>query len=214
MKNKDLFKAMNGIDPQLIEEADQVKTRKIKAPWTKWAAVAACFCLCALIGFGVWQGGVIGNENPETTVPGTVEVTYTDKYIYKVDEGPFSSYVGGKVIAEDKIGAKISDVTLTAGWKDLTKNEWLTEEKLRGEVYTIHGIANDVAVALKFIDKGDAVTTTHYYVIMNPDADLSAVEEYIIGSNSSKKPSNPTSGVVSTDGCVFWETTVSYTRPL
>ncbi len=42
------------------------------------------------------------------------------------------------------------------------------------------GIDNNVAVALKFVDKGEAVTTTYYYVIMNPNADLSAVEEYII----------------------------------
>ena len=33
---------------------------------------------------------------------------------------------------------------------------------------------------MKFVDQGEAVTTTHYYVIMNPNADLSAVEDYII----------------------------------
>ena len=39
-----------------------------------------------------------------------------------------------------------------------------------------------MAVAIKFLDKGDGVTDTHYYVIMNPEADLSVVEEYIIDS--------------------------------
>ena len=38
----------------------------------------------------------------------------------------------------------------------------------------------DIAVALKFLDKGEAVTTTHYYVILNPNADWSVVEEYVI----------------------------------
>ncbi len=28
----------------------------------------------------------------------------------------------------------------------------------------------------------EAVTTTYYYVIMNPDADLTSVEEYVIPS--------------------------------
>ena len=66
-------------------------------------------------------------------------------------------FVGGKVIVEDKLGNKIADVNLTAGWKD-DKGEWTSEtEALRGELYAINGVSNDVAVALKFIDKGEAV---------------------------------------------------------
>jgi len=66
------------------------------------------------------------------------------------------------------------------GWRDNSTGTWLSQEQLRGEVYAIRDISRDIAVALKFLDKGDALTTTHYYVIMNPDADLTAVEEYII----------------------------------
>ena len=108
---------------------------------------------------------------------------YKKSYFYKVDDDNFSSYIGGKVINKDKLGEKISDVTVTAGWETWV-GEKLTEtvstENLRAEVYLINGVSNDVAVALKFIDKGEAVTTTHYYVILNPDADLSSVNEYII----------------------------------
>ena len=43
---------------------------------------------------------------------------------------------------------------------------------------------------MKFIEKGDALTTTHYYVIMNPDADLSAVKEYIIAPIAPDKADN------------------------
>ena len=116
------------------------------------------------------------------------EYTYEKGYFYGVDEGAYSTYVGGKVIAEDKIGNKIADVSVTAGWKD-DAGEWTsTTEKLRGEVYVINGVSNDVAVALKFLDKGEAVTTTHYYVIMNPTADLTPVKDYIITSIT---PNNP-----------------------
>lgn len=108
---------------------------------------------------------------------------YKKSYFYKVDDDNFSSYIGGKVINKDKLGEKISDVTVTAGW-ETWGGEKLTEtvstENLRAEVYLINGVSNDVAVALKFIDKGEAVTTTHYYVILNPDTDLSSVKEYII----------------------------------
>lgn len=123
--------------------------------------------------------------NNETTQPITANEFsgYKESYFYKVDEGKFSTYIGGKVINEDMLGEKISDVTVTAGWETWvgeTITETVSTENLRGEVYSIDGVSNDVAVALKFIDKGEAVTTTHYYVILNPDADLSSVKEYII----------------------------------
>ena len=101
-------------------------------------------------------------------------------YLYRIEEGDFSAYVGGKVIADEKVGEKITDVTIRAGWQDLSDQTPLSEEKLRGEVYAIRDISADIAVALKFLDVGDAVTTTHYYVIVNPEADLTSVAEYVI----------------------------------
>ena len=110
----------------------------------------------------------------------TVLTSPGQSYIYGIEEGSFSAYVSGKVIEENKIGDKIEDVYVMGGWRDNSTGTWLSQEQLRGEVYAIRDISRDVAVALKFLDKGDALTTTHYYVIMNPDADLTAVEEYII----------------------------------
>ena len=118
-------------------------------------------------------------NNDSTTQPAH-EAVLSEAYFYNVSEGVFSTYIlCGKVISEDKIGSKIDDVSVSAGWKN-NANEWLTTETLRAEVYLINDISKDVAVALKFIDKGDALTTTHYYVIMNPDADLTPVKDYLI----------------------------------
>ncbi len=44
------------------------------------------------------------------------EYIYEKGYFYNVDEGTFSTYVGGKVIAEDKTGDKIADVSVAAAW--------------------------------------------------------------------------------------------------
>lgn len=119
-------------------------------------------------------------NNDSTTQPAIGnESTFSETYVYNVSDGKFSTYVSGKVISEDKIDSKIDDVSVSAGWKN-NANEWLTTETLRAEVYLINDISKDVAVALKFIDKGDALTTTHYYVIMNPDADLTPVKDYLI----------------------------------
>ena len=82
------------------------------------------------------------------------------------------------MIDAEKIGAKIESVTVTGGWKN-EAGDWLSTEALDAEVYEITGIDGGIAVVLKFIDQGEAVTTTHYYVMVNPAADLSVVEEYV-----------------------------------
>lgn len=118
-------------------------------------------------------------QNAVSTENTQAETRYSESYVYTVESGRFSSYVGGKVIDEGKIGERLSDVSVTAGWRN-GEGEQLTNETLRAQVYLIESVPDDVAVALKFIDKGDALTTTHYYVIMNPEADLNSVEDYII----------------------------------
>ena len=119
------------------------------------------------------------NNDSTTQSGGAIEIIFAENYVYNVSDGEFSTYVGGKVISKDKISSKIDDVSVSASWKN-SSGERLTTETLRAEVYLIKGVSKDVAVALKFIDKGDALTTTHYYVIMNPDADLTPVKEYLI----------------------------------
>ena len=156
--------------------------------------------------------------NDETTNLVTKnEFGYESRYFYKVDEGDFSTYIGGKVINKDKLGEKISDVTVTAGWETWV-GEKLTEtvstENLQAEVYLINGVSNDVAVALKFIDKGEAVTTTHYYVILNPDTDLSSVKEYIIPYSIPGYTSYKTDGEETVVNEIAGEElTVTHTKP-
>ena len=180
MKTPRIVNAVGHIDDDLVSGANRAKVVK-KNAWLKWGSIAACVAImimATVIAVPMMFGGDDPVVPPDNG-PGN-EYQYESGYFYQINEGAYSTYVGGKVIAEDKLGNKISDVNLTAGWKN-DKGEWKSEtEALRGEVYTINGVSNDVAVALKFIDKGEAVTTTHYYVIMNPNADLTPVKDYII----------------------------------
>ena len=176
MKTPRIVNAVGHIDDNLVSGATRAKAVK-KNAWLKWGSIAACFAVM-LMAAVVAVPMMFGGDDPVPPIDN--EYQYESGYFYQINEGAYSTYVGGKVIAEDKIGNKIADVNLTAGWKD-DKGEWKSEtEALRGEVYTINSVSNDVAVALKFIDKGEAVTTTHYYVIMNPAADLTPVQDYII----------------------------------
>ena len=176
MKKEQLYEAMGEIKDEYIAEAHR-EDRKRAPLWIKWGSVAAS--LAAVILIGVLVMGPFGNKDVPTTEASLGETAFGTRYVYRVQEGTFASYIGGKVIEEDRIGQKLEAVTVAGGWITEEGQE-PTGEVLRGEIYAITGVEETVAVALKFIDKGDALTTTHYYVILNPEADLSPVEEHVI----------------------------------
>jgi len=179
MKTPRIANAVGLIDDDLVIGATNSTKTVNKNNWLKWSSIAACFAILLAAAAITLPMMLKGNDPFPPTDTEIGEAVYEKGYFYNVDDGIFSTYIGGKVIAEDKIGNMLSNVSVTAGWKNNT-GEWISTEKLQGEVYSINGISNDVAVALKFIDKGEAVTTTHYYVIMNPNADLTPVKDYII----------------------------------
>lgn len=173
MKKEKLYEVLGDINEEYVNEA-HMTAKKSRPVWLEWGEMAACLALVVMVAT-VSLPLMSDNKN----ITPTIEYQYNSGYFYSIDSGVFSTYVGGKVIAENKIGSKVEDVAITAGWRNAS-NEWTTNESLRGEVYLIDGVSSDIAVALKFLDKGEAVTTTHYYVILNPKADLSVVEEYVI----------------------------------
>lgn len=180
MKKEELFEVLGDIGEEYICEARRTVRKKTPSGWLKWGCAAACLAAAVTAAAFIRPTVPNGIDDPVPSyTDATEETAFSTRYVYTVKEGSFSTYVGGKVIAEDRLGDKVADVTLAAGWQN-REGEWLSGETLRGEVYAIEGIPEEVAVALKFLDQGEAVTTTHYYVIVNPDADLSAVEEYVI----------------------------------
>ena len=179
MKKEQLYEALGEIKEEYIADA-RSSHRKNSTPWLKWGAVAASLAVVLLAGFFALNNRIGNTDLPITeSIYATGETAFGTRYVYRIYEGPFASYAGGKVIDPQFIGEKLEDVTVTAGWITDPSQE-PGEEILRGEVYAIDGVSPDVAAALWFLDKGDALTTTHYYVILNPNADLSPVEEYVI----------------------------------
>lgn len=176
MKRETLFVLIGGIREEYIREAAEGRPEK-KQTALKWCSAAACFVMILTAALAVIPG--VFDEREPMPAHDTTEALFECAYRYHINEGMFSSYLGGKVISEDRIGDKIEDVTVTAGWIDSTQT-WSGTEILRGAVYAIDGVPMETAAALRMIDPGDAITTTHYYVILNPTADLSVVEEYRI----------------------------------
>ena len=190
MKEEIMRRAIGDIDDTLIEGAEkEEKKMKKNTTWIKWTAVAAALAVltaAAVLTLPLMFKNVTPAESPDTpTVNGieggdnTREAVFEKGYTYSVDEGKYALYVKGKVINEKYIGGKLEDVTVTAGWMDANK-KMLTEEHAKAEIYEITGVSTDTAVAIRFLDKLEAQTTDHYYVIMNPDADLTPVQSYVI----------------------------------
>ena len=203
MNGKDLLEGLNHVEDRYVDEAEYGKlTKRVPVGWISMAA-----CICLIVTVLLSSGGMKTAEDSavaeaqnngavldraesdlETYVETSTTLVCGETYRYSIDEGDFADYVGGKVIDEEKLGEKIGDVTLSAGWHVNSDGTWKTQESLRGEVYVITGVPQEVAVALRFLDKGDAVTLDHYYVLLNPEADLSAVSEYVIPAYM---PNNP-----------------------
>lgn len=179
MKKKEWNEGMNCLDYDLVEsytrqkDALRQKNKKNSGVWLRFGALAACLLLIvgAVIAVPLLRSGedpFLMGGNPNTDYSG--ELQLEKYYDYGIDTGTFSSYVGGNVISKDRIGNKIESVVVTAGWKN-EAGDWMGTESLNAEVYAINGVESDVAAALKFLERGEAVTTTHYYVILHPNAE-------------------------------------------
>ena len=116
-----------------------------------------------------------------------------DELIEAADDGKFSTYEMGRGINAAKVGQKISDVTVTAGWYYCLNDEWNAKEHARAETYEISGVSEDTAVAIKFLDELEAEVTDFYYVIINPVADKTPVQNYVI---IIEDPANQDGGIV------------------
>ena len=113
---------------------------------------------------------------PTNETEGGTQATAGIQYSARVESGVFAKYLPMAVIEENAVGEKLADVSVKAYWHNMAirfedaETEAETVEHLRAEVYAIKGVSAEASVCVKYLDKGDALTTTHYYVFVNPEA--------------------------------------------
>ena len=186
MRSEMFQKAIGNIDDELIEAADVKREKTKNTGIFKWASAAAAACLVIAGAFAAVP--MLKGNTPNPVIPsgneGGMEThgenALESRYKYAVDDGKFSTYEMGRGINAAKVGQKIYDVTVTAGWYYYLNDKWDAKEHARAEIYEINGISEDTAVAIKFLDELEAEVTDFYYVIINPDADNTSVSQYVI----------------------------------
>ena len=127
-------------------------------------------------------------ESSTTTTPGgfgtasmTGETAVYKQYIARIRSGAYTNYLPMRAfkLYEAPVGEKLEDITIHGFWasndKDFLNAEDYTGEEeietLRAEVYAFKNISPEIAVFVKYLDKGDALTVDHYYVFVNNDVE-------------------------------------------
>lgn len=78
MKKKTISDAITNISAEYIEKAaDYTAVKKVRKPvWVKWAAMAACFAVVAVLGVGVFQSGLFGSKTDIATLENGTKIVY------------------------------------------------------------------------------------------------------------------------------------------
>ena len=128
-------------------------------------------------------------QTPPTSAPTTAaepapssdspEIVAFEKYVFRIDGPEYADYLPGKVIENEKVGAIIGRATATAGWQ-YADGSMSATESLRCELFEITGVDRTVAICVRFTDRGEALTTDHFYVLYDPCAELFRVSDYTV----------------------------------
>ena len=158
----------------------------------KWLIPAAA---CLILGVLIWgvSGGLFRRTPADTWEQWNAylhpakepEAMLAEEYRARIAEGPYASWLPVKVCAENRVGDKIGDTVVKAAWTyvgldgtPLREPEEEKTETLRAEVYSLRNISPEIAVCLKYLDKGDALTLDHYYTFLDPAAVFAGPAEF------------------------------------
>ena len=163
MTNKNIYRSLGGLDPELIAKAAPVEKVQKKNTWVKWASMAACLAvllggitmLPSLLEDGVtpeitngrYKANVIQTEALGAVFPWEY-LTTAEKYVY-LDVAGKAFNARQREVSEEYIGNKIG--AFKAMGFDNTVDECVYTEIF--DVYEIKGISSDELVAARIEDK-------------------------------------------------------------
>ena len=187
--------ALNGLSEEMIEEnlKEEAEGRRIPSSdsvysarhWIKWIVLsaAALSLVAGLSTLPAWierRAAVPTDteQNPPASTALALGTTFVEElalekqYQTRITGGDYQTYVLQRTCEEQYVGELLGSVTVEAGWQN-GAGEYVSEvEHLMAQVYALKAYSPQAAVCLKFLDKGDALTTEHYYVYRNPASSI------------------------------------------
>ncbi len=210
MKTNDFFEAMNDIDASLIERADR-KTVKKRPVW-KIAAIAAAIALIAagmlvlfpmmrrdgnepddtdenIVGDAIVWSNVFELFNPNTG-SGVIEEAkeLVEKSFAEIETKKYAKYDLGNAFPLEKndefFGERLDEIKVRTGWYVYYNDTERDVVTVKAEVYEIKGVSTDAAVAVKYLEKGTAKTTEHFYAALNTEYEFTTLADFLSDFNA------------------------------
>lgn len=181
-KEIELAKAIGEADDDMIAEAAPKKGSR-KGFVIKVASVAACLaliiCTLPLIGRNV-PADPKNTKNPyfPYTTGTTDEIAIYSKWFFEIQNSPYSGYSRGMFIDAALVGDEIGEVTVKQYNHIYPENKDEDISYKKAVLYEIKGVSPEVAVCLKYTEKGKVSNTEHYYRYAKTDIDAATLAEY------------------------------------
>ena len=169
MKREKIEKALENIDPIYVEAAANYrKKRTYENKILKWGAMAASLTIL-LIAVTLLPQLFARSNDVYWSEPLHENGILEKRKLSVISDPLYESYVSLRVIDPAYVGEKLGDTEVRSFWRNYLYGEDTDLELLRAEIYAIKGISTETAVCIRYLDEGDALTTSHYYTYINPN---------------------------------------------
>ncbi len=169
MKREKIETALENIDPIYIESAANYRKRcSPESRILKWGTLAASITVL-LIAVSLLPQLFPRVNNVYWSEPQQENGILEKRKLSVIGDPVYESYVSLRVIDSAYVGEKLGDTEVRSFWRNYLYGEDTDLELLRAEIYAIKGISAEIAVCIRYLDEGDALTTSHYYTYINPN---------------------------------------------
>ena len=167
MNREKLSEALENINSTYIEAAGNYRKKQTsKMNFFKWSSLAACFT-ALMITSVLFIQNVIRADDAYWSEPMKEHAILEQRKICIINDPTYADYISLRVIDPTYVGEKLSETEVKSFWRNFLLNEDTDFELLRAEIYIIKDVSPDIAVCIRYLDEGDALTTTHYYTYVN-----------------------------------------------
>lgn len=115
MRKNRISETIGNIDQKYVDEATAYsgETKAVRRPaWMKWGAIAACFALVAVIGFGVFQSGLFEGKEQIATLENGSKINFV-KSDGGVAQFDIAFEISTRDLTEDEISNLFGDLPVT-----------------------------------------------------------------------------------------------------